>query len=55
MHGGIYEADRNKAVVSFQKGASSVLVSALVYSVVSFYQFQFYMLILDLAHVHLVS
>ncbi|KAG0623701.1 hypothetical protein M758_3G194300 [Ceratodon purpureus] len=27
VHGGIFEADRNKAVVSFQKGSSSVLVA----------------------------
>lgn len=29
VHGGIFEADRNKAVVSFKKGSSSVLVSSL--------------------------
>ena len=28
VHGGIFEADRNKAVVSFEKGSSSVLVSS---------------------------
>lgn len=32
VHGGIFEADRNKAVVSFQKGASSVLVVTFILS-----------------------